>query len=51
MRNIGCKVYCEIDGTHSPIEMGDLLTTSTQKGYAMKAEDPFKAFGAVIVQV
>jgi hypothetical protein len=28
--------------------VGDLLTTSPTPGYAMKADDPFKAFGAVI---
>ena len=42
------KVYCKVDATHSPIEIGDLLTTSQTKGHAMKAEDPLKAFGAVI---
>jgi hypothetical protein len=42
------KVYCKVDARGSPIETGDLLTTSFTKGYAMKAEDPVKAFGAVI---
>jgi hypothetical protein len=28
--------------------MGDLLTTSPTPGHAMKADDPLKAFGAVI---
>jgi hypothetical protein len=42
------KVYCKVDATSSSIEIGDLLTTSPTKGHAMKAEDPFKAFGAVI---
>lgn len=42
------KVYCKVDARRSPIETGDLLTTSSAKGYAMKAEDPLKAFGAVI---
>lgn len=42
------KAYCKVDATHSAIEIGDLLTTSPTKVYAMKAEDPFKAFGAVI---
>jgi len=42
------KVYCKVDARHSPIGIGDLLTTSATKGYAMKAEDPMKAFGAVI---
>jgi hypothetical protein len=32
------KVYCKVDATSSSIEIGDLLTTSTTKGYAMKAE-------------
>jgi hypothetical protein len=42
------KVYCKVDARHSSIEIDDLLTTSSTKGYAMKAEDPMKAFGAVI---
>jgi hypothetical protein len=42
------KVYCKVDARRSSIEIGDLLTTSSAKGYAMKAEDPAKAFGAVI---
>ena len=42
------KVYCKVDATSSQIEIGDLLTTSSLKGHAMKAEDPYKAFGAVI---
>lgn len=42
------KVYCRVDARHAPIEIGDLLTTSSTPGHAMKAEDPLKAFGAVI---
>ena len=42
------KVYCKVDATLSSIEIGDLLTTSPTNGHAMKADDPFKAFGAVI---
>ena len=42
------KVYCKVDARQSPIETGDLLTTSSTKGYAMKAEDPIKSFGAVM---
>jgi hypothetical protein len=42
------KVYCKVDARQSPIETGDLLTTSSTKGYAMKAEDPVRAFGTVI---
>jgi hypothetical protein len=42
------KVYCKVDASSSPIEVGDLLTTSPTPGHAMKALDPLKAFGAVI---
>jgi hypothetical protein len=42
------KAYCKVDARDCSIEIGDLLTTSSMKGYAMKAEDPIKAFGAVI---
>jgi hypothetical protein len=42
------KVYCKVDARHSSIEIGDLLTTSSTKGYAMKAKDPMRAFGAVV---
>jgi hypothetical protein len=42
------KVYCKVDAQYAPIEVGDLLTTSQTPGYAMKADSPFKAFGAVI---
>jgi hypothetical protein len=42
------KVYCKVDAQYAPIEVGDLLTTSPTPGHAMKAEDPLKAFGAVI---
>jgi hypothetical protein len=42
------KVFCKVDAGYAPIEVGDLLTTSDTPGYAMKAADPLKAFGAVI---
>jgi len=42
------KVYCKVDAQNSPIEVGDLLTTSSTPGHAMKAGDPLKAFGSVI---
>jgi hypothetical protein len=42
------KVACKVDARHSPIGVGDLLTTSSTPGYAMKADDPLRAFGAVI---
>jgi hypothetical protein len=42
------KVYCKVDAQYSPIEVGDLLTTSPTNGHAMKATDPLAAFGCVI---
>lgn len=42
------KTYCKVDAHEFPIETGDLLTTSSKKGYAMKADDPLRAFGAII---
>jgi hypothetical protein len=42
------KVYCKVDAQYSPIEVGDLLTTSPTAGHAMKAIDPLKAIGAVL---
>jgi len=42
------KVYCRVDATESPIEVGDLLTSSATEGRAMKAGDPNRAFGTVI---
>jgi hypothetical protein len=42
------KVFCKVDAGYSPIEVGDLLTTSPTTGHAMKACDPARAFGATI---
>jgi hypothetical protein len=42
------KVYCKVDAQYGAIAVGDLLTTSPTAGYAMKADDPMKAFGSVI---
>jgi len=42
------KVFCKVDATYGAIEAGDLLTTSDTPGHAMKADDPLRAFGAVI---
>jgi hypothetical protein len=42
------KVHCKVDAQYSPIQVGDLLTTSPTPGHAMKALEPAKAFGAVI---
>jgi hypothetical protein len=42
------KVYCKVDANYASVEVGDPLTTSSTRGYAMKAKDPSKAFGAII---
>jgi hypothetical protein len=42
------KVFCKVDATYAPIAVGDLLTTSSTPGHAMKAVDQTRAFGAVI---
>ena len=42
------RVYCRCDATTNAIQVGDLLTTSTTPGHAMKASDRERAFGAVI---
>jgi len=42
------KVYCKVDASQGPIEVGDLLTTSDRPGHAMKAVDALKAFGSII---
>lgn len=42
------KVFCKVDASFGVIEMGDMLTTSPTPGYAMKALDPARAFGAIL---
>ncbi len=42
------KVFCKVDATQSAIEVGDLLTTSTIPGHAMKVVDSSKALGTII---
>jgi hypothetical protein len=42
------KVFCNVDADPAPIGVGDLLTTSSTPGCAMKAREPLKAFGSVI---
>jgi hypothetical protein len=37
-----------VDAQDAPISVGDLLTTSSRPGHAMKASDAVKAYGAVI---
>jgi hypothetical protein len=42
------RVYCWADASYGPIQPGDLLTTSTTPGHAMKVKDHKKAQGAII---
>jgi len=42
------KVFCKAEAITEPIEVGDLLTTSSIPGHAMKASDPVRSFGAII---
>lgn len=42
------KVYCKADASYGPIGLGDMLTTSSTRGHAMRATDPMQAFGAVL---
>ena|GEM_PF-601955 len=42
------RVYCNVDATAAAIEPGDLLTTSSTPGYAMKATDPGRSHGAIL---
>ncbi len=42
------KVFCKVDASQGAIEVGDLLTTSTIPGHAMKVMDSTKALGTVI---
>jgi hypothetical protein len=42
------RVYCWADATADPIRPGDLLTTATRPGHAMKVVDHAKANGAIL---
>lgn len=42
------KVFCKVDADYGAIEVGDLLTTSSTPGHAMRVGDLGQAFGAVI---
>jgi hypothetical protein len=42
------RVYALADASHGAIKPGDLLTTSDTPGYAMKATDRDRTYGAVI---
>jgi len=42
------RVYCNVDAEDAAIEAGDLLTTSSTAGHAMKATDADRARGAIL---
>jgi hypothetical protein len=42
------RVTCLADADQAPIRAGDLLTTSSVPGHAMRAVDPSRAFGCVL---
>ncbi|MDH3203423.1 MAG: hypothetical protein OEL81_01940 [Nitrosopumilus sp.] len=42
------KTYCKVDANYSSVSTGDLLTTSSTIGHAMKVNDPVSAYGSVI---
>jgi len=42
------RVYCWADASNGPIEPGDLLTTSSTPGHAMRVTDYSRATGAVL---
>jgi hypothetical protein len=41
-------VHCQVDATDTPVEVGDLLTTSPRPGCAMRADDASRSFGAIL---
>ncbi len=42
------RVYCMVDATRNPVNIGDMLTTSNVAGHAMKVDNFQKARGAII---
>jgi hypothetical protein len=42
------RVYCRVDANHGAIAVGDLLTTSTTEGCAMRVDDASLAAGAIL---
>jgi hypothetical protein len=37
---LGAFAHCKVDAAEAPIQVGDLLTTSNNPGYAKKAIEP-----------
>lgn len=48
MLSLAGRVPCNVSTENGPIEIGDLLTTSSTPGYAMKVTDKMKAMGAIV---
>lgn len=42
------RVYCMVDATENGIRLGDLLTTSSIPGHAMKAADRERSYGTIL---
>lgn len=42
------KAHCKVEASESPIEVGDLLTTSATSGHAMKAGDAASCIGSIL---
>ena len=42
------KVSCWVDAEQGAVRVGDLLTSSSTRGHAMRVADPIRAFGAVL---
>ena len=42
------KVWCKVDADSCSIQVGDLLTTSSRPGHAMKAVDPARSWGSIL---
>jgi hypothetical protein len=42
------RVYCNVDATEMAVEPGDMLTTSSIPGYAMKSDNSQSAHGAIL---
>ena len=42
------RVYCNVDASEQSVEVGDLLTTSSLPGFAMKVVNKEKAQGAIL---
>ena len=48
MVTIGCYADCKVDADVVPIEVGDLLTTSSTPGHAQRVLDRSRAVGALV---